>query len=655
MNLLVSGIIIITAGGFSSLIPLFRNSSKTLGVGGILLGNSLVFYSALSALLKPGQDSFILLNWPVPLGSFSIGLDPLSSVFILPITILTVLCAFYGSAYLKPKQNGHGIHWFLYSLLSTGMILVLVSKNSILFLVSWEIMTLSSFFLITRDHEERPVRKAGILFLVVSNLGAACLIPLFILTGRLTGGLEFPSAALAPDGRIGTLLFILALIGFGIKAGIMPLHIWLPEVYPAAPAHISALSGGMINLGLYGLIRVIGFFSYPEPSWAWIILSLGAVSGLTGIICALAQKDIMKLLAYSSIENMGILFLCLGIGLLGVSLEDPSLSVLGFTALFFHMINHSFFKGALFLGAGAVFHRTGQKDMELLGGLLKKMPRLGIPLLASCAAITALPPFNGFFGEFLLYYGAISGVGRLPLPYSAALSLLTALMALIGGLTLAAFTKFFAIPFLGQPRSLSASVAEEPDRRIRIPVLVLSSLCLILGLFSPIIVKILSGTISESLNIPVQSITETMLPVARALSGIILMSGSVILVLAILVILRKRLLSKREVSLKETWGCGYGAPSAKMQYTGAALTEPLETLFKPILKTETTAKIPEGLFPDRASVHRRIPDPVFRRLVPLFRFLGRGIARLTCIQHGRIQLYLLYIIITVIALLIWQL
>jgi hydrogenase-4 component B len=319
--------------------------------------------------------------WQVPFGSFFVQLDALAAFFLLPILGLAAVAALYGGKYLMAyrSRKNLGAAWFFFNLLVASMVMVTLAQNGILFLLAWEIMSLASYFLVTFEDEKESVRQAGWTYLVATHLGTAFLLVLFLVLGRQAGSLDFErfltaSPAISPVAGVA---FLLALIGFGTKAGFMPLHVWLPEPHPVAPSHVSALmSGVMIKTGIYGLLRILTFLGHPEAWWGWVLIGIGLASGPGGVLFALAQHDLKRLLAYHSVENIGIIDLGLGVGLLGLALDQPVLAVLGLDSGLLHFLNHALFKGMLFLGTGAAIHATGTRDIDHLGGLIRRMPWL---------------------------------------------------------------------------------------------------------------------------------------------------------------------------------------------------------------------------------------------------------------------------------------
>jgi formate hydrogenlyase subunit 3/multisubunit Na+/H+ antiporter MnhD subunit len=530
------------------------------------------------------------------------------------------------------------------------MAIVVVAKNGVLFLVAWEAMSLASFFLVTFENERQDVRDAGWTYLVATHLGNAFLLALFLLLGNGTESLDFDQFHHPASSGA---LFLLALVGFGTKAGFIPLHVWLPEAHPAAPSHVSALmSGVMIKTGIYGLVRTLTLLGDPAPWWGWTLIAVGITSGILGVLFALAQHDLKRLLAYHSVENIGIIALGLGVGLLGLSYQSPALAALGFAGGLLHVINHAVFKGLLFLGAGAVLHATGTREIDRLGGLLKKMPLTGFTFLIGAAAITGLPPLNGFVSEFLIFLGAYkavaSGNGGLIVPAGAIILGL----ALIGGLAAACFTKAFGVVFLGEPRTNDTASAHEPGPAMRIPMIVLAAGCFGIGILSPWVMRSMGGVIEFVAG---ASSGNLLTGVSRTLNSFVL-GGAVLFVLIILLAaLRKALLAGRSVSAAPTWDCGYARPAATMQYTASSFAQPLTDLFGQLLRTSRHASLPSGLFPSKASLATETPDVCREEgFQPVFLSVDWGLSKLRRLQTGHVHLYVLYIALTLVILLVWK-
>ena len=624
----------------------------------VILGSLLAMPPVLSALL--GKEVPLLeLPWSLPFGSLTMRLDPLSALFALAILVVSALAALYGIGYFSPlpKRGNLSQYWFNFNTLVVSMLVVVTARNGLLFLLAWEIMSLSSFFLVLFEKEDAMVRRAGWTYLIATHIGTAFLLVFFLLLGARSGGtLEFGAfkgSVLLP-GTAGV-AFLLALVGFGTKAGFMPLHVWLPEAHPAAPSNVSALmSGVMIKTGIYGLVRSLTFLGTPAPWWGWVLLAVGAFSGILGVLFALAQHDLKRLLAYHSVENIGIIALGIGLGVFGLSCHNPLLIYLGFAGGLFHVVNHALFKSLLFLGAGSVLHSAGTREIDILGGLLKRMPTTGTTFLIGSVAICGLPPLNGFASEFMIY---LASLGSLSMKGGASTAgfLVIGSLALIGGLAVACFTKAFGVIFLGEPRSEEAEGAHETGKLMGFPLLVLAGFCGILGLTGPLVLKALAPVIAvvagsgrEALPFPYEG--------AAALWKITGASLAEALLLALLLFIRSRLMAGRNVTAAPTWDCGYIAPTAKMQYTSSSFADPITRLFRPLLRTRKRFTPPSGLFPSSSSFSTETSDLSRDWLFePMFGSIEKFLSRFRRIQHGRLNLYILCILLTLVALLLWKL
>jgi len=655
MPIVLAAIAIILLSGVVSLI--LRRSpavASIAGVVGIVLGCLVGLVPVVTALISGAVDS-LQWSWSVPSGNFSVGLDPLSAVFLLVIFGISVPVSIYGGSYLwlDRKECDLGIVWFFTSLLIASMATVVIARNAVLFLVGWEVMSLSSFFLVMLHDRKSSAQTAGWTYLVAAHFGTAFLLVFFILLGQ-NGSFDFDH--FAPATHSG-LLFILGLIGFGTKAGFVPLHVWLPEAHPAAPSHISALmSGVMIKMGIYGIVRSLTFLGPPPEWWGWLLLGIGLTSGVLGVLFALAQHDLKRLLAYHSVENIGIIAIGLGVGLLGMSFHAPIITVLGFGGGILHVVNHSLFKGLLFLGAGAVAHSTGTREIDKLGGLLKQMPWTSVTFLVGSIAICGLPPLNGFVSEVLIYLGAlhggISADGRMAVAGVATIGGL----ALIGGLAVACFTKAFGIVFLGQPRSDQAKGAHEVGMAMKIPMAALAFGCLAIGLLAPFAFGVLVHVISQISQIPLATIDTVVAQRTAPLYRVMIIFLICLSLVIFIALLRLRLLKGKIIKETVTWDCGYARPTSHMQYTASSFAHPITQLFRGILRTHRHLQQPKGIFPKSAALETHTPD-VFRELIfrPIFVGVNKALEAFRWLQHGNVHLYVLYILITLLALMFWKL
>ncbi|MBW6511603.1 MAG: hydrogenase [Desulfuromonadaceae bacterium] len=627
---------------------------RRTGGGGAMLASLMVLaasfcgsFGVICALLS-GSASLWQSAWSVPAGQLSIAIDPLSAVFLLPLFLVFALGSIYGHGYWPQREHpesGRGLR-FNYGLLAGAMVLLVVARNGVLFLLGWELMALAGFFLITTEQEKADARRAGFIYLCATHTGTLALFAMFSLLGANTGSLAFPLAGSLATG--GTAIFLLALGGFGVKAGMMPLHIWLPGAHAAAPSHASAvLSGIMIKTGIYGLVRVTSFFSEIPPWWGWTILIIGAISGIFGVAFAIAQHDIKRLLAYHSVENIGIIALGIGAALLGRSYHIPQLVLLGMAGALLHVINHGLFKALLFLSAGALIHTTGTREIDQYGGLLRRMPFSGLFFLGGAVAICGLPPFNGFISEWLIYLGLFQTVQGQPLPVSLVLLAMPTL-AMIGALAVACFVKVFGVTFLGEPRSEQSRHGHEAPKSMLLAMAGLLISCAWIGLFPTSLAPLLSSAVLSWSSVSAQSLAGPMSPLLLiGISGWVLLSG---LALVGFWLWRRARHAPEKVA---TWGCGFPFPSPRMQYTASSFGDFLVRLFRFGLWSERHGGQVEGVFPARSEFSSHTPDTVLDRLLlPVMAAAAWLFYRIRHLVHnGRVGLYLLYVMLALVVLL----
>ncbi len=410
------------------------------------------------------------------------------------------------------------------------------------------------------------------------------------------------------------------------------------------------MSGVMIKTGIYGLLRMLAFLGPPPAWWGWTLLGIGFASGTVGVLFALAQHDLKRLLAYHSVENIGIIALGMGVGLLGLNANSPVIAALGFAGALLHVINHALFKGLLFLCAGAVQHGAHTLHIEELGGLQRRMPRTAILFLLGAAAISGLPPLNGFVSEFLIYLGAYRGVGSLDANGAASMAAVIGGLALIGGLATACFTKAYGIVFLGLPRSREAAQAHEAGPLMLVSMALLAAACVLIAVLAPVIIPLFAPAVSQITRFDVSPVLAGAMPSLRAIT---FGAGGLMLLIGLLAILRRRLLSRRIVSRAVTWDCAYEAPNPRMQYTASSFAEPLTKLFDFILRPHRKAHLPMGLFPDSASFSEETPDAARRILFhPAYAAVEWCALRMRWLQNGRVQIYVVYIMLTLLAVLV---
>jgi len=616
---------------------------------------SLAGLSAALPVLLSGEPVSVSFPWSVPLGSFSLVLDPLAALFLVPLFLLTGLGAVYGAGYLKAYEGRKdpALPWAAFNLLTAAMLLVFTAVNAVLFLLGWELMAAASFLLVLFEHEKEQARKAGFIYLAAGGAGALLLMAMFALLGAGAPSMDFASFT-PPAGGAASAAFLLALAGFGLKAGFIPLHVWLPEAHPAAPSHVSAvMSGVMIKTGVYGLIRVLAFLRPWPEWWGWLLLGLGLVSCLGGALFALAQHELKRVLAYSSIENVGIILLALGLGVVAAACGADRLASLAFAGALLHVFNHALFKGLLFMGAGAVLHAAGTGELEALGGLSKRMPASAALFLAGSAAACALPPLNGFAGEFLVYIGAFRALNA-PGPVAIAGAAAGLALATAGALAAAAFARAYGVAFLGEPRTERAAGAHAPGGLMAGPMWILAVLCLGSGLLAPLLLGPLAFAVGAGFG-PYYGFLwglEAMTPFLYVSAGGFALLG----IIAMAAAKRRAFLGGREPAVAGTWDCGYAAPSARMQYGASSFAQPLTDFFQPLLRKIGRYPVISEYFPAKASFSSEAQAVFYNSVyMPAAARLRDLAFRFSWLQHGRLQIYILYIVVTLIGLLLWKL
>lgn len=599
------------------------------------------------------------LRWFVPGGTVHIQVDALSALFLTSIFLLGGLGALYGIGYFPARTMRHEAVRLrvYYGLVVAGMALLVIAKNSLLFLAGWEIMALAAFMALAVQDKKPPVREAGFVYLVATRFGTLCLIAMFALLRVQAKSFSLDLSGLRSDSVLATATFVLGLIGFGLKAGIMPLHLWLPGAHANAPTHVSALmSGVMIKMGIYGLLRLTSFYAAIPIWWALVVLVLGLISALLGVAFALGQHDFKRLLAYHSVENIGIILLGMAVGMIGRAKAEPLLMVLGYAGALLHVLNHGLFKALLFLGAGSVIATTGTRDLERYGGLARKLPQTAALFLIGAIAIAGLPPLNGFVSELYVYLGMFSAQTKSLGLSAIALAFAIPILAMVGALALACFVKVYAVVFLGEPRSEQLESAREASFTMRLPQYALAASCVLIGMFPQAPIRVLTGAMSILCG--AQPASSLQLPVALlnpSLSSLSMISCALVAVAVLLLLTLNR---PRRVSRSEslTWDCGYAAPSARMQYSASSIADDLVGMFRTLLHPKVHAPNLVGTFPKPSRFQSHVPEVVLELLVlPTLRSIMRAAELLRFIQRGTVHLYLFYMLLALIVMLaVWR-
>jgi len=653
-SLLLSGVIVTAASGVPGLLFGRRSQlGQWITTSLAIVGSGAGLVGAVAGLVGP-MTPVLRFPSPIPQADVVLAADSLSAFFLVPVFLISLLGSIYGLDYWRQtehQENGRKLRLF-YGLLTAALAVLILARNSVTFLFGWEIMAVSAFFLVSTDDQDAQVREAGWLYLAASHAATLCLFAMFALLYGLTGSFDLaplPAAALTPAGT--TAIFLLALAGFGLKAGIMPLHFWLPSAHAMAPSHVSAvMSGVLIKTGIYGLVRMTSLLPQPPVWWGGLLLALGVVSAVLGVAFALGQHDLKRLLAYHSIENIGIIVIGLALALLGRALDQDIWVTLGLAGCLLHVWNHALFKSLLFLSAGSVIHSQHTREIDHLGGLAKVMPWTAVCFLIGATAICGLPPLNGFVSEFLIYSGLLRtlGLGREPgFPVAA---FAVPALALMGALAVACFVKVFGVVFLGVSRVPHSHPTHESPWTMLFPQGVLAVCCFAIGLGPTLVAPVLDRTIVVWSG---KFVAEPALAQAAALPQI---SAAAIFLLAALAVGAAALnwrLRTQPLGWTETWGCGYTGPTPRMQYTASSFAQFLVMLFGWALRPTVHQPRLTSLFPQAAKFQSHVPEVVLDRLVmPTFHLAARILFWFRVMQQGSVQIYLVYVFAILVLLLL---
>ena len=663
------------------LLPLLSGVAALVTDRWPVLMRRLVFpLLGLAGLTAVGLGGYVLLQGTPETLVYSLGLpwlhwhfrlDPLAGFFLALVGIVTLAVSLFGPGYVREFEHGKqplSVLGFFTGLFVTGMLMVVVAADAFSFMVAWELMSLSSYFLVVYQHQNPANRRAGFLYLLMAEVGALSILLSFGVLAGFGDGFSFEAMRAAPLTLTwASIAFALGVLGFGMKAGLVPLHVWLPEAHPVAPSHISALmSGVMLKVAVYGFIR-LSFDLIGDVHWAWgvALLIIASITALFGVLYALMQHDLKRLLAYHSVENIGIIFIGLGLSMIFYGSGYPLLGTLGLVAALYHTLNHALFKSLLFLGAGAVLQRSHERDLERMGGLLTRMPWTGLFFLVGCISISALPPFNGFVSEWLTFQTALqvpnleSGVLRAVIPIAAAT------LALTGALAAACFVKVYGIAFLGQARTRRVRRSSEASRGMVLAQALLALLCLLFGIFPTAAVN--------AMNHVTQSLTGQALSAATAggwlwltpvspdtasYSAPLVFVGMVLALLAwavVYYILRPA--GRVQTERRDAWDCGFGPLNARMQYTATAFTMPIRRIFTPVwrIHEEQEREKHPGLPLEPAQIRYQVhaEDVTWKWFyTPIMHLLHATTRRVSRIQTGNLRHYLAYSFMTLL-LLLW--
>jgi len=654
---------------FSAITAILFAKSTTKGMVAV----SMVFVTSLFSgfIAVPalvGNEYQILLAGTIPFGAVSIKIDALSAWFILVINFTMITGVIYGKSYMKPyarQRTNLTMHWLSYILLHISLILICSVQNAMVFLISWEAMALSAFMLVIFESYKADTLKAGINYLIQSHVSILFLMLGFIFVAVKTGSYDFNAIVEFSHQQpvmAGTVLFLSFFIGFAIKAGFVPFHTWLPHAHPVAPSHISGImSGVVIKIGIYGILRMVLLINADYTTIGYIILFVSIFSGVYGVALAIIQHNLKKLLAYHSIENIGIIGIGIGIGCIGLGTANELMATLGFMGALLHTLNHSLFKSLLFYSAGNVYQSTHTMSIERLGGLIKQMPHTALLFLIGALAICGLPPLNGFISEFLIYGGIYDWLFSADLISLIIVTFSILGLVLIGGLAIFCFTKAFSIVFLGLNRSPSTSSGNTTSSGSEsemsfwqlFPMYMAAALMIFIGLFPSVFLNLLikpvalfKSDIVFNPNLPQMGTLDSLHTINWVSAGFILF------ILAVWGI-RKLVNQSKVIATEPTWGCGYCLPSSKIQYTANSFVRTYTKLAKPMLCIEKDETEIEGIFPTKKHYDTHPYDNIERILIDIPLIKVAAVREwFVFLQNGHLQRYILYGIIFIASVIV---
>jgi hydrogenase-4 component B len=624
MTIVLIAAFILLVGAGLALLPVGNRLRAGFGLGTQAIATALVLEAALPIAFGDGAVSGEL-SWAHPVGLVAMRLDALGAFFLVWSLPMTLVGSVYAVGYLRSsftQDRNVGVHFAFLNLTSLAFVMIYTNQHALIFLLGWEIAALAAWQLVIWEYQSQKVRFAGFNYLVSTHLGLLILVAAFMILYTHSGRWDFDAFQgwlRANPGAERNVVFLLLVVSFGLKAAFFPFHSWLPRAHAAAPAHVSALMSGVIHkAGLYALARFVFLIGQPDEWMGWFLIAFSAVSALVGALYTATQRDLKRLLGYSSTENVGIAGIGFGLGCLGLAWDHAGLIAIGFASGFLHVLNHAFFKCLLFYAAGAVYQATHTVDMERLGGLARAMPWTAGFFLLGGVAIAALPPLNGFASELLLYRGLISG-WSLPEGAGFVLALVAALLAFVGAVSALSVTRAFGIAFLGRRRDPALHPPRDPGRAMQAPMVVHAAGCVVLGL-SPMIGLALvreASALAVGGRAGAGAIDDLMGPLGR----LGLWSGALVLVTAALFGARHLLLRRAPTARHVTWGCGYAGASPRMQYSGASFTAQFAHLFRGFAAVLRREVLPRGPFPTEGHVGTHHRDAVEHRL---YEVLGRG-------------------------------
>jgi len=668
-ELLLPAAIITALAGAAAAMMLEKREERCLDVsfGAAAIVSLLILAVGLDVLLGSNLDLSIGQGIMVPTAPIiHLRVDKLSSLFLIALGVVGLAASVYSRGYAKEYSGHYSLARFgaLFNLFILSLLLVFSASNLILFLVSWEFMSLTSFFLVIYEHRKEGTLRSGVLYLVMTHLGTAMIIAGLVPIALQAGSLEFSvmsGAGALMDPTVRSASFLLLFLGFGTKAGLVPLHAWLPQAHPAAPSSVSALmSGIMVKTAVFMLIRsVFDFLGSPTVWWGLLVLLVGAISALVGVLYALVERDMKKALAYSSIENVGIIMIALGASMVFLAYGFAQLAALALIAALLHSLYHALFKGLLFLGAGAVANATGTRDLERMGGLARKMKWTGAIFFVGVLSIAAIPPLNGFISEWLVFQSLFLSFSFSDVVVNLLLAAALGMLALTGALAAACFVRMYGTAFLARPRSSEAAEAKEVPKSMLAGMGVLAVLCILTGLLSASILPAIDSVSASVLHVSIRDSLSNGISIGTPGGNFSSMSPLLVAIVGVAVIVAVLYLTRfyggrTKTTVSDTWDCGTPLTS-RNEYTPTGFSQPVNRVFNVFYRSKPQITVLEERSPylRKLSFSTSVP-PMFERYLydPIVKLVAGLAKRAGVIQTGSIQTYLAYIAVTLVVLLL---
>ncbi|MDQ2658677.1 MAG: hypothetical protein M3Y60_14740 [Bacteroidota bacterium] len=634
------------------LVPVLPARLKS-GAGFLIIAINIVLTSAVA--LRAPVDLTLNAGWVF--GEILLRVDELAAWFILIINLTCLTGGWYATHYMRAYRsdtNNLSLHWVLMPLFHYSMIMVVSAQHAMAFLVAWEVMSMSSFLLMMFDHSRFTTLKAGMNYLIQMHISVAILMAAFIWVWVREDDPTFSAIGIFMKSGDARWLCLLFFTGFAIKAGFVPLHTWLPHAHPAAPAPISGImSGVMVTMGIYGIMRVTSYVTTDAVLIAILIFCVSLLTACYGILSAAIHRDYKRVLAFSTIENMGIAGMGIAVGLLGKAAGDTGLTFLGFAAALLHLLNHSLYKPLLFFSSGTVYQLTHKRNMEQLGGLIRKLPFTSFFFLCGALAIAGLPPFNGFVSKFLLFSGMLEGIGAKNTGFNILMITGVGGLALVGGLSVLTFTKTFSVIFLGSPRSKLQPHPQEVLNTGHLPLFLILFLMLVIALSPSLLLPMLRRVVS--VFSPALAPDMSSIALVNTLSNVGMASLAFIVIASVVYFVRSKVMSRRPAAAGPTWACGYVAPNSRMQYTGKSFSKSLSKLLAFVTSEEKkyTEIPPETVFPATRSYQSSYAEFFEKNVInKLSNQVLNVMNQFSFIHNGRLQYYILYGLLFVLFLIV---